>query len=978
MKLKVLILIAALAITGVGVNGREGNGSVGTTPQDLSGVKGRAKAGELLKSGQNIVFTENKGQIKDQYGKHREDIDFKIIGKGVNVFVGDGKIHYQWVSAADKNVVSPEAQNYSLYRMDVELIGANSHAAMVTAEKQMFFEQYFSGDNAVRVNTYKRITYKDVYPNIDWVFYFNSNGKLEHDFIVRPGGKVSDIRIRYGGSTGIKINLDGSLTATTPMGAVTESAPRSYVQGGIAVASSFNLKDNVLSFKTAAHTGTLVIDPTLEWCTYYGTPYNYDDNLDQTAIRLDPKGNIYIAGVAAGSMTDIATVGSYQSTVNISDPWEKNQFLVKMTSAGQRLWATYYGRDVFVIGTGLACDKNGNVYLSGGTKESAGIATAGSHQSAYGGGTELDAYLVKFDSTGQRQWATYYGGSGEDISFALQCDTAGNIFMCGRTKSTTGIATPNSHKNNLVGTQAFFLAKFNSAGVRQWGTYYGEHATFEAGWKSDMTMAGDESGNVYFLAMIGIYPATTQQPAEMTTANSHQPVHGGLHDALLVKFNNNGGREWATYYGGDEEDLMTREGLTCDKWGNLYLLGATGSASGIATPGSHQTVLAGGGWWPEHMPGDGFLVKFNSAGVRQWGTYYGGTESDNSFGYGGVGCDIFGNVLIGGETTSNTAISTPGSYQAALLSAGNGYLVKFDSTGVRKWGTYFGGIAEGRIETIASNDSGQIFIAGYFNDYANLATPGAHQSLITPLFIAKFDDCSDIVSAADTILGDITICAGGTGTYSVSTVPGAGSYNWILPSGWTGSSSTNSINVTANSTNGIIGVAAVFSCGSGDTTYLNVTAVPLPVPVITASGNVLSTGTYASYQWKLNGADIPGAVNATHTAAVTGNYTVTVTDANGCSGTSTVYNHTLTSITEPLLNNLVKIFPNPATTWIKVSSPVALKINIAGIEGKIILSENIAPGTSSVHLDNLASGIYLIQVMDKDGRLVKTEKLVKQ
>ena len=51
------------------------------------------------------------------------------------------------------------------------------------------------------------------------------------------------------------------------------------------------------------------------------------------------------------------------------------------------------------------------------------------------------------------------------------------------------------------------------------------------------------------------------------------------------------------------------------------LAGYTSSTTGIATTGAHQTTSGG-------VLNDAFLVKFNSSGVRQWGTYYGGTGTD--------------------------------------------------------------------------------------------------------------------------------------------------------------------------------------------------------------------------------------------------------------------------------------------------------------------------------------------------------------
>lgn len=74
-------------------------------------------------------------------------------------------------------------------------------------------------------------------------------------------------------------------------------------------------------------------------------------------------------------------------------------------------------------------------------------------------------------------------------------------------------------------------------------------------------------------------------------------------------------------------------------------------------------------------------------------------------------------------------------------------------------------------------------------------------------------------------------CAGATGqTYSVSTVTGASSYTWTVPTGWTitGGSGTNSITVTAGSAgqNGDITVTATNDCGTSAAAFLAVTANP--------------------------------------------------------------------------------------------------------------------------------------------------------
>lgn len=75
----------------------------------------------------------------------------------------------------------------------------------------------------------------------------------------------------------------------------------------------------------------------------------------------------------------------------------------------------------------------------------------------------------------------------------------------------------------------------------------------------------------------------------------------------------------------------------------------------------------------------------------------------------------------------------------------------------------------------------------------------------------------------DIILGNTSVTAGTTETYSVDSVIGATSYNWTLPSGWTGSSTTNSISVTVGASSGLITVSAVNGCGVSSPSVLTVT-----------------------------------------------------------------------------------------------------------------------------------------------------------
>ncbi len=72
------------------------------------------------------------------------------------------------------------------------------------------------------------------------------------------------------------------------------------------------------------------------------------------------------------------------------------------------------------------------------------------------------------------------------------------------------------------------------------------------------------------------------------------------------------------------------------------------------------------------------------------------------------------------------------------------------------------------------------------------------------------------------ISGPSTVCSGSTLTYSIAPVANAISYQWTLPSGWTGSSNSTFITTTIGSNGGIISVVAINACGNSIPETLNV------------------------------------------------------------------------------------------------------------------------------------------------------------
>lgn len=930
-------------------------------------ANGYAKNPKILKS-----FVENKGQIVNQYQEPRPDIDFRLnAGNGLSVFIGDRQIHYQWaapiesrklkmengneISSADRN---NKDQIYKMYRMDVELIGANPDAQLIAEGKQNYSERYFqpwvNKDNrnqGVVAYSYRKVTYKNVYPNIDWILYFKdakagmTKGVLEYDFEVRPGGKVSDIKIKYEGAV-VKLNVNGSLTAVTPMGSITEQAPYSFQEDGKVVASQFELNGDILSFKTGDHSGTLTIDPTLEWATYFG---DLEEDIAY-GVCSDSTGNIYMGGVT-GSVANIATIGSYQSSLAGGS---SDAFLTKFNDSGDCLWSTYFGGPGEDRGTDITLNKStGSVYIAGVTNSDSGMSSPGAYQDTSGG--DYDAFLARFDTSGMMIWSTYYGGNGSEgvgLMAGVGSDKHSNVYLCGVTISDENMATAGSYQLQRAGNSDAFIAKFDSTGVRQWATYFGGS---DSDWGRKISC--DTSGNVY----LGGY---TMSSSGIATSGSFQSAIGGSNDAFLAQFNTAGNLQWSTYFGGSMLETFTTLGVAND--GTVCIAGGTGS-SGLATPGVHQDTLDG--------IMDGYLADFSTTGQLNWATYMGGEGPDfiNAL------CIDDQAIYTGGLTASVNGISTPGTYQdtADLFP---GFIVSFDHSGQRNWGTYYGGSGADWINSMLITVTQQLFIAGQTYSGTDLASPGSFQTNFGggtwDAFLAKFNVC-ETPAVPGPITGDTELCSGQEYMFTIDPVPGASFYTWTIPGSWMGNSDSTSIIIIPDENNGVISATANNNCAMSDSVSLGLAVNPSPEPEIVNNNNILSTTQpYSSYQWNEDGLAINGATAATYTATMDGNYSVTVTNENGCSGTSDTIVLAGVGIDElQAIRDAVHIYPNPVADVMHIQSPVAVDVEVMSIEGRALL--RISPA-KEISLKALAQGIYLVRVYDEEGKLVKVKKVVKK
>lgn len=168
-------------------------------------------------------------------------------------------------------------------------------------------------------------------------------------------------------------------------------------------------------------------------------------------------------------------------------------------------------------------------------------------------------------------------------------------------------------------------------------------------------------------------------------------------------------------------------------------------------------------------------------------------------------------------------------------------------------------------------------------------------------------------------------------------------------------------------------------CGADSTVPITLTINPLPQPTIVQNGNVLSTQTFNTYQWRRDNVILSGATQQTLTATQAGSYTVTVSQ-NGCQGTSPAFAFTpTTSLNEANHKTVVSLYPNPTEKrlFIELQEVDQTTIEIYSSEGKLVWTDTATDTKTTVAVESWARGVYFVHIKQK-GEQRAIERFVKQ
>mgnify|MGYP002859805407 CR=1 FL=1 len=617
----------------------------------------------------------------------------------------------------------------------------------------------------------------------------------------------------------------------------------------------------------------------------FAFPIGGGNNEDEaTAVATDANGNVYVTGGWYGT----ADFNPGSGTNNLSNGTGMDIFVAKYDANGNYVWAKQIGgASLSSKATSIAVDAAGNVYTAGyfnGTVDfnpGAGSNTMTS--------SSQDAFISKLDANGNYVWAIKIAGTSQEQVNDIAIDASGNLVVTGWFYGTVDFdpGAGTVALGNTAGSD-IFVAKYDSNGALMWAKQLGGTSANLSG----NSIAVDATGNVYttgyFQTSVDFDP---DGPSYVLGAQ-------GVLDVFVSKLDVNGNFVWAKSIGGTGADDAL--GIDLDATGNVYL---TGYFEGTCDfdPGSGTAFLSNSAGL------DIYVCKLNNNGDYVWAKQIGGSNIDcqgNSVKVGTNG-QVYTTGVYGGTVDFDPSGASFQMTAGSTIGNVNPYISILDANGNFAAAYTLSCTDISRGNGIALDASGAIVSVGNFVQTIDF-DPGAGTLNASSLsgtqdfYVHKMIPCIGPLAPINTTnSANLTIC---NNTSTTLTATGIGTLGWYTASsGGTylgGGSTFTTANLTVN-TNFFVQDS---TCGPGGRTQITVFVEPPIAATFSAVTNVtcnggadgLATATPTSgtgpftYSWSPS-----GGTAATATGLGNGTYTCTITDANGCIGSSTV------SITQP-------------------------------------------------------------------------------
>jgi gliding motility-associated-like protein len=574
----------------------------------------------------NQGFILNKGQWPDSILSRATFAfgDVIVQKDGIVFFLRDGEHHHTHGSKQQQPLELNAVIHTHAYKMKFR---NGKLAAPQGFNASSFHVNFIKGSEPSQavgnLLCYKKLIVENIYPSIDLVLYVTDNG-VKYDLLLKGNADPKQIIIDYEGTDGLTLDAEGNLSVNTSLGTITEKMPIAFVeknnQSKEPVICRYQVSGNTVRFNirnlTKAREEKLVIDPQLIFATYSGS---YSDNWGNTAT-YDESGSLYAAGIVFGGEFPNTTGASY----NLGGAGDPDVAIMKFSSSGALIYATYLGGGLTEVPTSTIVNKNNELYILGTTGSDGSIGTGfpvsrTAYQKTLKGGSDIyplgltetvrfrngsDLFVTRLSADGSSIIAsTLIGGSrndglfqvndllarnyGDQLRGEILLDSLDYVYIASHTESNDIINTskPGYKTTANGGKDGIVIKLLPDLSDIVWNTYWGGNAI-----DACYSLQFGSSNDVYVTG-------GTKSPNLPTSSGVVKPAFSGLPfdiDGFVVRFSKDSCKLLtATYLGTTEVDQSYI--VQTDKQGFVYVLGQSqGSYPVVNAPytnaNSHQFI----------------------------------------------------------------------------------------------------------------------------------------------------------------------------------------------------------------------------------------------------------------------------------------------------------------------------------------------------------------------------------------------------
>lgn len=554
----------------------------------------------------------------------------------------------------------------------------------VSEHKVNYFLGRSKADWKTDISTSKAVLYQGLYRHIDLKLY-GIEKQIEYDWIVKPGGKVADIRIKFENVETARVTTSGDLLINTEFGEIKHAAPECYQvisgQKRNVAAEFIALEKNVFGFAVADYAKNLdlIIDPIV-FSSYLGG--SRDDILNDIAVGNNNA--IYITGGTYSA--DFPKKNGIPGRVHMLN---NDVVIAKIKPNGKALvYSTFIGGSGQDFGHSIHVNGPGAVFVTG-TTRSEEFPLQKPVQPALMGSS--DFFALKLNAAGNALvYSTYVGGTETEYGGYSAVDPLGGVYVAGHTNSTD-MPVVNPFQSTLKGLWDGFVFKLCPEGdALIYSTYLGgQHHDYLRG------IAVNQQGSAYVVG--------NTQSTDYPIKNAFQKNNNGNRDVLITRFNPTGDTlVFSTYLGG--EYLDEGYAIALNKKGAAFVTGKT-SSNDYPTKKAYRKNK------DFSYSYDIFFTKIAATGKNiVFSSYFGGHDEDTAW---GIAVDSKNSLYITGSTDSSD-FPTKKAFQKKFGGVRDAFVSKFKSSGrALLYSSYLGGTGKDVGFKLAVDKKRKAYIVGY-------------------------------------------------------------------------------------------------------------------------------------------------------------------------------------------------------------------------------------------------------------------------